>query len=74
MAFKDLRRSGMDESDMSLWAKDDCAVVFVNEVKSLRDKALRDLLKCKATDHDQYAQEYKAFEKVLTLLAEAADL
>lgn len=72
MAFKN--KGDLDNSDIQMWAMDKSAYVFEDEIRMLRDVALRDLLKCKAVDHDQYSQKYKAFDKILGLIEEARKL
>jgi hypothetical protein len=72
MAFNRLK--GLDNSDMRVWATSDPAQVFISEVMEQRNIALRNLLKCKASDHDQWKESYKAFDKVITFFDEAANL
>lgn len=72
MAFKN--KGILDNSDIQMWAMDKSAYVFEDEIKEEKSRAMRELLKCKACDHDKHAEKYKAFDKILGLIEEARKL
>ena len=70
MAFRKLP-TGIDRSDMELWAKNRCATVFMEELGVLRDNALRALIK-RPTEED--AAIVRAYDRVSALREEAKNL
>lgn len=72
MAFNNLQN--LDTSDLNLWATCPACDQFVEELQQLKAKALRCLINNGADEHEKFAQEYKAFEKVLGLIEEAREI
>ena len=69
MAFKKL--SGIDGSDLRLWASSSCAIAFLREIGEQRESALRNLIKSPTEGN---AAIVRAFDKVESLMNEARNL
>lgn len=69
MAFKKL--DGCDKSDMSLWGLAVTTRNFKMELDSMREQALRNLIK---TPSDGAAERVRVLDSVLGLIEEAANM
>lgn len=74
MAFSNLKRHGVDSSDMHLWARSGATNAFIEEVQIQKELAFKNLLKGGSKNHDMNSECYKAYEKVLKLINEAGNI
>jgi rRNA maturation endonuclease Nob1 len=61
----------LDKSDVALWANNEASRVFDYEVREIREKSLRSLIK-KPTEES--ASEVRICDKILSLMEEARKL
>jgi len=74
MAFNDIGKLGLDKSNMARWASSNEAKAFVAEVDIYKNQAFKALLKDGEKGYSKNAECFKAWEKVISLLNEAAKL
>jgi len=74
VAFNNLEKHGLDASDMRIWASSNCASALLEELNLQKNKALKDLIKQGEKKHNENAQRYEVYNKVISLIEEASSL
>jgi len=59
---------------MALWANSVACDNFKEAVEERLDGALRGLLRCNSTQHEEFKQKYKAYKDVLGFIEEARNM
>jgi hypothetical protein len=68
------KKYDLDSSDFDVWLNAGCTKAFVEEIVTQKNLALTRLIKGGAKAHDENAECFKAFEKVLRIIEVASKI